>query len=162
MKKLILLLLFVPLVSFGQSVSDECKSIFYDTVNSFYSEIGNCSSYIDFDDVNIRFDEVDYVPRLLQCYLFDNFEARNCFQEEINLHIKRNLRSLGIPGRVYARVLISECGFIEDIRLRGNDKNLEKEVYRVIRLLPQMTPGKQEGRPVKVLFNFPIPSFEFN
>jgi hypothetical protein len=34
--------------------------------------------------------------------------------------------------------------------MRGPDKNLEAEALRIINLLPNMTPGRQRGRPVKV------------
>jgi protein TonB len=40
--------------------------------------------------------------------------------------------------------------------MRGPDKNLEKEAKRIISLLPQMIPGKQRGRPVRVPFSIPI------
>ncbi|MEL0240417.1 MAG: energy transducer TonB, partial [Flavobacteriaceae bacterium] len=42
------------------------------------------------------------------------------------------------------------------IRMRGPDKNLEAEALRIINLLPNMTPGRQRGRPVKVPFSIPI------
>ena len=34
--------------------------------------------------------------------------------------------------------------------------NLEKEAARIIGKLPNMTPGKQRGRPVRVPFSIPI------
>ena len=40
--------------------------------------------------------------------------------------------------------------------MRGPDKTLEKEAHRIISKLPQMTPGKQRGRAVRVLFSIPI------
>jgi len=41
-------------------------------------------------------------------------------------------------------------------RMRGPDKNLEKEAARIIGKLPKMTPGKQRGRAVRVPFSIPI------
>jgi protein TonB len=40
--------------------------------------------------------------------------------------------------------------------MRGPDKLLENEAGRIIGRLPQMTPGKQRGRPVRVPFSIPI------
>ena len=40
--------------------------------------------------------------------------------------------------------------------MRGPDKNLENEAARIIGRLPQMTPGKQRGRAVRVPFSIPI------
>jgi protein TonB len=51
---------------------------------------------------------------------------------------------------------IQKDGSIGEIKYRGPDKNLEAEAYRIIKLLPKMTPGKQRGRPVKVPFSIPI------
>ena len=45
---------------------------------------------------------------------------------------------------------------ISNVRMRGPDKNLENEAGRIIGRLPQMTPGKQRGRPVRVPFSIPI------
>ena len=52
--------------------------------------------------------------------------------------------------------IISKDGSITNIRMRGPDKNLEKEAERIISKLPAMTPGKQRGRPVRVPFSIPI------
>jgi protein TonB len=51
---------------------------------------------------------------------------------------------------------IQKDGSIGNIRMRGPDKNLEKEAMRIIKKLPRMTPGKQRGRPVRVPFSIPI------
>jgi len=39
---------------------------------------------------------------------------------------------------------------------RGPHARLEKEAIRVVELLPDMTPGKQRGRPVGVKYTLPI------
>ena len=77
-------------------------------------------------------------------------------------HIRKNFRypeiaqEMGIQGRVYVNFIISKDGSIKNIRMRGPDKNLEKEAARIIGKLPNMTPGKQRGRPVRVPFSIPI------
>ena len=188
MKKLLLILLLVSVVSFGQqsksfetlrASSEECKSIFVDSVDSFYAEVNFlCSSdYNNFlesgvikeykgntdkEENSIPFAEITKVPRFLQCYLVSQSEARECFKKQLNAHIRRNFRypeiaqKMGIQGRVYVNFIISEDGSITNIRLRGPDKNLEKEAKRIISKLPKMTPGKQKGRPVRVPFSVPI------
>ena len=65
-------------------------------------------------------------------------------------------QEMGIQGRVYVNFIISKNGSITNIRMRGPDKNLEKEAARIIGKLPKMTPGKQRGRPVRVPFSIPI------
>ena len=65
-------------------------------------------------------------------------------------------QEMGIQGRVYVNFIIGKDGVISNIRMRGPDKNLEQEAGRIIGRLPQMTPGKQRGRPVRVPFSIPI------
>ena len=89
-------------------------------------------------------------------------KRRDCFQEKIQQHIRKNFRypeiaqEMGIQGRVFVQFTISKDGSISGIRTRGPDKNLEKEADRIISKLPRMTPGKQRGRPVRVPFSVPI------
>ena len=63
---------------------------------------------------------------------------------------------MGIQGRVYVQFVIAKDGSITSVRMRGPDKNLEKEAQRIISKLPRMTPGKQRGRAVRVPFSIPI------
>ncbi|MBT6160914.1 MAG: energy transducer TonB, partial [Flavobacteriaceae bacterium] len=80
----------------------------------------------------------------------------------MNKHIKNNFRypeiaqEMGIQGRVYVNFIIGKDGSISEIKMRGPDKNLEQEAHRIISKLPQMTPGKQRGRAVRVPFSIPI------
>ena len=149
MKKILYLLLLTPLFSFGQSEnetifsfgqsenerwyepqqpesletlrssSEECKSVFVDSVNSFYNEVDRLctedynrkmdafydSGYKTYDeylrntteeeneeDDEESFSEVPNVPRFLQCYLVDQNDARACFQKQMTEHIVRNFR----------------------------------------------------------------------
>ena len=63
---------------------------------------------------------------------------------------------MGIQGRVHVMFVIDKDGTITGIQARGPDKNQEKEALRIIGKLPNMTPGKQRGRAVRVPFSYPI------
>jgi protein TonB len=82
--------------------------------------------------------------------------------EQINKHVKKHFRypdvaqEMGIQGRVLTTFIIDKDGTITNIQMRGPDKNLEVEAKRIISLLPQMIPGKQRGRPVRMPFSIPI------
>ena len=108
------------------------------------------------------FDSVDSVPVYPGCLTVPEENRRNCFQEKMNKHIRKNFRypeiaqEMGIQGRVYVNFIIAKDGKITNIRMRGPDKNLENEAQRIIAKLPSMTPGKQRGRPVRVPFSIPI------
>jgi protein TonB len=116
----------------------------------------------EFDDVDVPFAVIEDVPIFPGCEKVSKSERRNCFQQQMNKHIRKNFRypeiaqEMGIQGRVYVNFIISKDGSITNIRMRGPDKNLEKEAQRIISKLPTMTPGKQRGRAVRVPFSIPI------
>ncbi|CAI8309659.1 MAG: Uncharacterised protein [uncultured Bacteroidota bacterium] len=116
----------------------------------------------EFDDVDVPFAVIEDVPIFPGCEKVAKSERRKCFQEQMNKHIRKNFRypeiaqEMGIQGRVYVNFIISKDGSISNIRMRGPDKNLEKEAQRIISKLPNMTPGKQRGRAVRVPFSIPI------
>jgi|TARA_S200000501_G_scaffold71089_1_gene63090 protein TonB len=116
----------------------------------------------DFEDIDVPFAVIEDVPIFPGCERVAKSERRNCFQDQMNKHIRRNFRypdiaqEMGIQGRVYVNFIISKDGSITNIRMRGPDKNLENEAARIIGRLPTMTPGKQRGRAVRVPFSIPI------
>ena len=113
-------------------------------------------------DIDVPFAVIEDVPIFPGCERVKKSERRNCFQEKMNKHIRKNFRypeiaqEMGIQGRVYVNFIIAKDGKITNIRMRGPDKNLENEAQRIISKLPSMTPGKQRGRPVRVPFSIPI------
>ena len=116
----------------------------------------------EFEDVDVPFAIIEDVPIYPGCENVPKSKRRDCFQEQINKHIRKNFRypeiaqEMGIQGRVFVSFIISKDGTISNIRKRGPDKNLEREAERIISKLPKMTPGKQRGRPVRVPFSIPI------
>ncbi|MFC4635867.1 energy transducer TonB [Dokdonia ponticola] len=112
----------------------------------------------------IPFDTVEKVPVYQGCTGKDNKELKNCFSNAVSKFITENL-SLEIksienypPGsiRMFLRFIINKEGYITDINVRAQNKSLENEAIRVIKKLPQMIPGKQKGKSVAVLYNFPM------
>jgi protein TonB len=116
----------------------------------------------EFEDVDVPFAVIEDVPIFPGCEKVAKSERRECFQKQMNKHIRKNFRypeiaqEMGIQGRVYVNFIIAKDGSISNIRMRGPDKNLEAEAQRIISKLPQMTPGKQRGRAVRVPFSIPI------
>jgi protein TonB len=116
----------------------------------------------EFEDIDVPFAVIEDVPIFPGCESVAKSQRRACFQEQMNKHIRRNFRypeiaqEMGIQGRVYVNFIIAKDGSITNIRMRGPDKNLENEAQRIISRLPQMTPGKQRGRAVRVPFSIPI------
>jgi len=116
----------------------------------------------EFEDIDVPFAVIEDVPIFPGCESVAKSQRRDCLQDKINQHVRRNFRypeiaqEMGIQGRVYVNFIIDKDGSITNIRMRGPDKNLENEAQRIISRLPQMTPGKQRGRAVRVPFSIPI------
>ncbi len=112
------------------------------------------------EDITVPFAVIEDVPVFPGCEGAKN--KKNCFQEMMQKHIRKNFRypeiaqEMGVQGRVSVMFTIMQDGSIGNIRMRGPDKNLEAEAMRIIKKLPKMTPGKQRGRAVKVPFSIPI------
>ncbi|WP_405410749.1 TonB family protein [Maribacter sp. Asnod1-A12] len=103
---------------------------------------------------------VDEAPIFPGCE--DAEDKRACFNEKIQQHIGKHFnypqeaQDANIEGRVSVMFNINSEGIIENIKLRGPDKLLEDEVERIIKRLPKMTPGKNDGVAVNVPFSIPV------
>ncbi|MGB0790361.1 MAG: energy transducer TonB [Flavobacteriaceae bacterium] len=112
------------------------------------------------EDISIPFAVIEDVPVFPGCEGASDKKA--CFQQQMQKHIRKHFRypeiaqEMGVQGRVNVMFVIQRDGSIGGVRMRGPDKNLEAEALRIINLLPNMTPGRQRGRPVKVPFSIPI------
>jgi protein TonB len=63
----------------------------------------------------------------------------------------------GISGRVIVQFAVNSRGKVVDaVVVRSVDPALDQEAIRVVMSSPPWSPGKQRGKPVKVLFTFPI------
>lgn len=68
----------------------------------------------------------------------------------------------GVQGKVIVGFVIAENGEVKDVTIaRGVRADLDNEAVRVIRLMPNWRPGKQNGKPVNVRMNIPI-NFKLN
>lgn len=77
----------------------------------------------------------------------------------ITSHLKYPAVSLeeGVQGKVLLRFVVNENGSVGDVQiLKSLDTYCDREAKRVVSMLPRFTPGRQQGRPVKVWFQLPI------
>lgn len=66
-------------------------------------------------------------------------------------------RENGIQGKVYVSFVVNAKGKVTNVKVaRGIDQSLDKEAIRVVSNLPDFSPGKQRGKPVRVSFTVPI------
>ena len=63
----------------------------------------------------------------------------------------------GVQGTIMVRFVVNENGSVGEVQiLKGLDSYCDKEAKRVISSLPRFTPGRQQGRPVKVWYQIPV------
>ena len=141
MKKLILLLLFIPLVTFGQEIQKKNKT---------------------FDELKPNHLTLDDVPMFRSCKNVFKSQRMNCFQNKMNKHISKHFyypkyaQNRGIQGKVFIQFIIEKDGSIGEINASGADKSLKDAAVRIIKKLPKMIPGKVNVKPVRVPFSIPI------
>lgn len=107
---------------------------------------------------------VPEVPIYPGCEKGTRAQNKACFEKKVGKFISRKFNTdlaaqLGLSSgkqRIYVQFVITKSGDIEILGARANHKKLEKEGKRVVNLLPQMTPGKKNGKPVNVSYMVPI------
>ena len=115
----------------------------------------------------IPFQVVEQVPLFSSCKEIESTLQRECFQEELKNHIEKNLRFPKTAkdnkkeDRVITLFEIDKMGYASNIKVRSTLKDeyrilFEDEAKRIIRTLPQFSPGLQRGKPVKVSYAIPI------
>ncbi len=146
MKKL-LLLLFIPLVSFCQ-INEQSKLNLENKKEKIvkFSEVESAPFYIDWCTSNLAEDKI-----------------KECTDSGIKLFAKQNFNTrlaneLKLTGyqRITSAFTINKNGDIVNIRVRAPNPQLEDEAIRVINLLPKMEPGRQNGNAVSVSYLLPI------
>ena len=121
---------------------------------------GSSSSTAD-----VPFGVIEEVPAFAGCEgLKTNEERKACTSDKIREFVAGNFDTKigkdflkeGDLVRVIVQFKIDETGNIRDIRAKAPVPELEEEAKRVVNSLPQMTPGKQRGKAVGVVYSLPI------
>lgn len=116
--------------------------------------------------------EIETVPFLLiedapvykGCEGLSKEENKKCFDKKMTRFVVRNFdanlaQELGLHSgkhKMYSQFVIDKTGVVIDIIIKAPHPKLEEELDRIIRKLPQFTPGKQRKKPVKVKYTLPI------
>ena len=74
-----------------------------------------------------------------------------------NMKYPEQAMKKGIQGRVAVSFIVEKDGSISDVKpILSVHPLLNKEAVRVVESMPKWTPGKQNGKPVRVRFNVPV------
>ena len=177
MKKLLLLLLFIPLVSFGQK---NTKSELIMKINAVQQQVmaqGNITedeeqamlslcSIMSRDDGLANYNpdnrmilkDVEIAPVYNGCEELSEEEIKECFNNKVSTFIKREFNlslskdlNLSEPKQVEAFFVINETGNLSGMKVRNSELNIQAEILRVLRKIPVMKPAIHNGKSVAVL-----------
>ena len=177
MKKLIPLLLFIPLVIFGQNNTESELIMKINAVQQQVMAQGNITkeeeqamlslcSIMSHDDglANYNSDnrmilkDVEIVPVYDGCEELSEEETKKCFNNKISTFIKREFNlnvskdlNLSEPKQVDAFFIINENGKLTGMKVRDSEVTIQSEILRVLRKMPIMKPAIHNGKSVSVL-----------
>ncbi|WP_370477593.1 energy transducer TonB [Tamlana flava] len=115
------------------------------------------------ENVPIRF--IQNVPIYPGCEKSkNNDERRKCMSDKITKLIQRKFEGgdiasdYGLSGKqkIFVRFTIDKTGNVNDIQTKAPIPELSEEAKRVIKLMPEMTPGRQNNKNVGVVYDLPI------
>jgi len=177
MKKLLLILLFVPLVSFGQNNTESELILKINAVQQQVMAQGNitedeeqamlslCSIMSHNDglanynpDNRMILKDVEIAPVYDGCEELSEEEIKKCFNNKVSTFIKREFNlsvskdlNLSEPKRVEAFFIINENGNLTGLKVRNSELTIQSEILRVLRKIPVMKPAIHNGKSVAVL-----------
>ncbi len=120
---------------------------------------------IEYDSLpSVPFAVIDRVPVYPGCEsLTSNEERKVCMSEMIAQFVNSQFdikmaNGLGLSGttKIYTSFMIDKNGDITNVQARAPHPALQEEVFRIVKQLPKMKPGKQGGKPVGVLYSLPV------
>ncbi len=113
---------------------------------------------------DVPFAVIENVPIYPGCEKAGNNEAKKkCMSEKVQKFVQKKFdtelaNDLGLEGRqrISVQFKIDRNGNVVNVRARAPHPRLEQEAIKVVKSLPKMTPGRQRGKSVGVLYALPI------
>ena len=100
-------------------------------------------------------DEVFNVVEEMPIYLGGHEALMKYIQQ--NVKYPKEAQEKGVQGRVLVQFVVEKDGSITDAKiLKSVDPQLDAEALRVVNAMPNWTPGKQKGEPVRTRFTLPV------
>lgn len=105
-------------------------------------------SIVDSDTtVNVHVDSMPEFPggyAKLGVYLFNNIKLNDCYFEN------------GVRGKLYFEFVIEKNGKVSNAKIIKGKSCMDEDIIKTIENMPKWKPGKQDGKPVRVKFSFPV------
>ena len=118
----------------------------------------------DEEIADVPFAVIENVPVYPGCEKAGNNAAKKkCMSEKVMKFVQRKFNTdlandLGLEGRqrISVQFKIDKFGNVVNERAQAPHPRLEQEAINIVKALPKMTPGKQGGKAVGVLYALPI------
>jgi len=114
---------------------------------------------------DVPFAVIENVPVYPGCENAGNNDAKKkCMSEKVMKFVQKKFdnelaNDLGLDSgrqRISVQFKIDKNGNVVNVRARAPHPRLEQEAIKVVKALPKMTPGRQRGKAVGVLYALPI------
>lgn len=125
------------------------NEIYYETSGSDLSENESTNKQSDF----LIYDVVDIPAE----FPGGTSAAREYIKN--NMKYPQTATDMGIEGKCYLKFIVSENGFISNVKIiRGvqDCPECDQEAIRLIKSMPKFIPGKVNGKPVNSTFTLPV------
>lgn len=106
---------------------------------------------------------VEDMPKFKGCENLTGNEATTCTNTEIQKFIAKNIvyppmaLENDIEGKVFVRFVVNPKGEVTDVTIaKGADSLLDNAALKLVKTMPNFTPGKQRGKAVPVQYIIPI------
>jgi len=128
------------------------------------AEVEDIEEAVEEEIADVPFAVIENVPVYPGCEKKkNNADKKKCMSEKIQKFVQKKFNTelasdLGLEGkqRISVQFKIDRTGNVVGVRARAPHPKLEKEAIKVVKALPKMTPGKQRGKAVGVLYSLPI------
>ena len=138
----------IPFSEIQQYLTDDVKDVIR-TTNS--GSAGNSGINNRVSDTNKVFDVVEEMPEFVDGHI--------ALFEYISNNIKYPVvaEENGVQGRVIVSFIVECDGSVTNAKIvKSVDPSLDKEALRVVNSMPRWTPGRQNGKPVRVNYIIPV------
>jgi protein TonB len=133
-------------------------------VGSLNPNHGPGNDTIIFSNPNLGKNEIKIIPEKIGPVIFANImpefpggESEMLSFLRKNIEYPSDAREMNVQGTVYVNFVVNTDGSISDIKIvRGVFASCDNEALRVMKMMPNWKPGKQNGLAVSVYFNLPI------
>jgi len=108
------------------------------------------------------------MPHFKDCEDMDEGKRKACTQKRMfqyfgkSINIPENIKMLGAATyKAFVYFEVNKKGEIVNIKIMNDKKHsipkeLERQAYNAVNSLPQMNPGKNHGKPVRIKYSVPI------